>query len=214
VSNLTQKDAPETSIERRHGRVDHRVYVRRRIAVGVAAAVLAILVVLFLAYAWPGFARSDGSPAATVTVTLPAPTATAQPAALPAGATTFVQATPGTVGPWARTSTKPADAGAATEAWVVTYAGPFEGAGTTVTLRAWQYETAAEAADAADALAGKGATPSGSGDVEVGGKKAGRYAVVPGSDGSAQVVWDNGTAVFDASGPADAVRAFYLAFPM
>ncbi|MFC8732364.1 hypothetical protein ACFT5B_07895 [Luteimicrobium sp. NPDC057192] len=214
MNHPSQNDVRPRSIDRRHGRIDRRVYVRRRIAVGVAAGLLAILVVLFLAFAWPGLARSDASPAPTVTVTQPGPSPTAQPAALPAGATAFVQATPGLVGPWARTATRPAGAGSAIEAWVVTYAGPYDGADTKITVGAWQYETAAEAAGAAAARTGKGAEPSASGDVVVRGKKAGTYAVVPGSDGNAQVVWSNGTAVFDASGPADAVRSFYFAFPL
>ena len=195
--------------------MDPAVYRRRRIAVGVAAALVAILVVLFLAYAWPGFARSDDTDAPpTVTVTQPAPTATAEPAALPAGATAFLKAMPGTVGPWARASAKSAGAGAAIEGWSVTYAGPYGGADTTVVVRAGQYDTAAQAADAAAGAVAQAGDATGTGDVVVGGKKAGTYAVVPGSDGNAQVVWSNGTAAFIASGPEDAVRAFYAAFPM
>ncbi|GAA4835715.1 hypothetical protein GCM10023221_10920 [Luteimicrobium xylanilyticum] len=216
MGNPNQHDLRAASIEHRHGKVDPAVYRRRRIVVGVAAALLAILVVLFLAYAWPGFARSDGEAkaGATVTVTQPAPSATAKPAALPDGATPFLKALPGTAGPWARTAAKSAGAGAALEAWTVTYAGPYGGAGTTVTVRATQYDTAAHATDAAADAVAKAGDAAATGDVVVGGKKAGTYAVVPGSDGNAQVVWSNGTATFVASGPEDAVRTFYAAFPM
>ncbi|MGC5167515.1 hypothetical protein [Luteimicrobium sp. DT211] len=215
MANTDQHDLRAASLDRRHGKVDPAVYRRRRIAVGTAAALLAVLVVLFLAYAWPGFARSDddAGAAATVTVTQPAPTATARAAALPSGATAFLKATPGTVGPWARTAAKPAAAGDAIEGWTVTYRGPYGGADTTVVLRTAQFDTAAQAADAAAASARSG-TSSDTGDVVVGGKKAGTYAVVPGSDGNAEVVWSNGTAVLVADGPEDAVRSFYLAFPM
>jgi hypothetical protein len=198
----------------RHVRVDHATFVRRRILAGVGAAVLAIVVVLLLAYAWPGFARSDDSSTAavTATVTVPPPAPTGSPVALPASATPFLEALPATVGPWVRTGAKPAPSGGAgspLESWDVTYAG----AGSELTVRASQYATASAAQDAF-AKATSSAKPSAQGDVLVGGKKAGSYVVVPGSDSQAAVTWSNGTALLTATGPDGVVQQLYGAFGM
>jgi hypothetical protein len=198
----------------RHAHVDRATYRRRRIAAAAGAAALAVLVVVLLAYVWPGFAESsDASPAPVhVTATVAAPSATSSPSALPSGATPFLRALPGTVGPWVRTSAKAAPAGGVaqpTEAWTVDY----RGQGDRITVTASQYTTAA-AATAAFTKATASARSSSRGDVLVGGAKAGTYAVVPGSGGRTTVIWRNGTALLSATGPDAVVRQFYAAYSM
>ena len=50
--------------------------------------------------------------------------------------------------------------------------------------------------------------------MKVGKKVVGRYALVPADGGKTVVVWQNGTAVLQATGPADAMEDFYAAFPL
>lgn len=202
-------DLRAAAIERRHARVDHATFVRRRIAVGVALVVVVVAAVLLVTLVWPGTARHDPTPgpATTVTVTQAPPQPTGSPATLPASATALLRALPGTVGPWVRTSAAAADVDGATEAWDVAYAG----AGARLTVRAAQFPQAADAA-AAFAAASKGGRPGG--DVTVGGKKAGSYAVVPAPDGRTRVVWRNGTVVLTATGPDGVVQQLAGAYPM
>lgn len=197
------------AIENRHARVDHATYVRRRIAVGAGVGVLAVAVVVLVTLVWPGTARHDAAPAAAtvVTVTRPAPTATAKPAALPSGATALLRATPGVAGPWVRASAKPVEVDDATEAWDLGYQGP----GDALRVRVAQYATTGDAQDAYAATAKGG---SAGGDVVAGGKKAGTYAVVPGSDGQVRVVWRNGTVVLTATGPDGPAQQLYAAYSL
>jgi hypothetical protein len=205
-------DLRAAAMDGRHAHVDRATFRRRRLLVGAGVAVLAVVVVLVLAYAWPGFATSDpAAPAAvTVTVTEPAPGPTGQAAPLPSSATPFLKALPATVGPWVRTGAGAADAGDGTEAWTVTYAGD----GARLTVTASQYATAGDAQAAYAAASTAGTAPTEHDDVFVGGKRAGSYAVVPGSGGNATVTWRNGTAVLSANGPEAAVRQLFGAFPM
>lgn len=201
------------AIERRHGKVSHGTFVRRRIAVGVAAAVVVVAVVLVLAFGWPGFARSDAAPAPAVTVTAPAPTPTAAAAQLPADATPLLRATPGEAGAFARTAAAAAPTtgtgAGALEGWTLVYTGA--DAKVTVTLHQW--ETGDEASAAYDAAVEAAGTPQETGTVAVGGKKAGSWASFA-ADGGVTRWWRNGTVVFSATGPQEAVAALYAAFPL
>ena len=202
--------------EHRHSRPASRaVYRRRRLVVLLGAVVVVALAVAFLALVWPGFARPAPEPAPTVTVTADAPTPTLEPVERTA-TTAFAQALPSTVLDLALTSDAATEAwtpAGALEAYELVYAdGPGDDA-TTVTVVAGQWPTDAEAEVAATDLVGD-AEPSSEGSVTVDDATVGRYAVVEGADGAATVTWRNGTAVLQATGPADLVVDVYEAFPL
>ena len=73
-------------------------------------------------------------------------------------------------------------------------------------------ETAADAGEAPDDEAP--AEPEG-GAVEVDGAEVGRFVFMPAEDGATGTVWwTNGTVLLQATGPADAVRDLYAAYPL
>jgi hypothetical protein len=207
--------------DRRHTRpTSAAVYRRRRLVVLVGLLVVVALLLAFLAWVWPGFARSGATagedPAPTVTVTADAPSPTLEPVAR-TGTTTFAQALPDTVLDLVLRSETVSDGwstAGALEAHQLVYAdGEGDGA-TTVTVVAGQWATPAEAEVAMTALVTAAGEPTGSGDVEVGGETAGQYAVIPGADGQATVTWRNGTAVLQATGPSEVVEDVYAAYPL
>lgn len=82
---------------------------------------------------------------------------------------------------------------------------------TTLTLLAGQWATV-EAAEARLGAVVADASAE-SGDVTAGGATVGRYAILGGT-GEATVVWTNGSAVLQLTGPADAVRDAFRGFPL
>lgn len=192
------------------------VYRRRRLVVLLGLLVLVLAVVLAAGLVWPGFWRAEGTPqpVPTVTVTAPAPTPTVKAIERTRDETDFQQALPSAVLRYAlgelEEAEEPKEQGAL-EAWTARYAdgGPDE-----VEVVAGQWATDDEAATAAAAWAKAAGEPEHEGDVKVGSTVVGRYAIVPAKAGTAVVVWQNGTAVLQATGPADLMEDFYAAFPL
>lgn len=88
-----------------------------------------------------------------------------------------------------------------------------DGAAVTVALDAGQFETPEAATAAYTALVA--ATPAtDGGTVEVDGAVVGNWTASTAADGTGVVTWSNGTAVFQATGPAETAADFYLAFPL
>jgi hypothetical protein len=176
------------------------------------------LVVALLAWGWPGFARADAAadPGPTVTVTADPPAPTLEPATR-TGTTAFATALPDTVLDLVLRSDSATDAWTAAralEAYELVYADGEGDDATTVTVVAGQWPTVAEAETAATDLVAAAGEPVDTGDVEVAGEVAGTYAVTPAADGRATVTWRNGTAVLQATGPADVVTDVYEAYPL
>lgn len=148
------------------------------------------------------------------TVTAEAPTPAVEPIER-TPATAFETALPSVVRGWAVASDEAAPellAAGALEGRVLTYTDGAE-APVELTLLAGQWATV-EAADAhLDAVVATLGAVTESGQVPAEGAPLGRFAVVDSGD-TATVVWTNGSAVLQLTGPADAVREAYLAFPL
>ncbi|MFC8799726.1 hypothetical protein ACFT1B_34715 [Streptomyces griseoincarnatus] len=193
------------------------VYRRRRLVVVVGLLVTLLAVVLVAGFAWPGFWRSsetEPQPVPTVTVTAPAPTPTVKAMERAGDETAFQKALPSAVLQFAlgtlSKAEEPKQQGAL-EAWNAEYS---DGGSGEVALVAGQWATSDEAATAAAAWTQAAGEADREGDVKVGKKVVGQYAIVPAKGGKAVVVWQNGTAVMQATGPADAMEDFYAAFPL
>lgn len=178
----------------------------------------------------------DGTtPAQPADVVLPSPTATVAPAARTA-TTPFASALPTTVLQYALATSEDDStwlARNAVEAYAETYT---DGAGTTVTVQAGQWETAEEATtvlgalaaelptaavtDAATADATTSTAAAGGpavleqGDVLVGGAPTGTVTVVDAGDGTGIALWSNGTTVFRVTGPVADIANLYAAYPL
>jgi hypothetical protein len=193
------------------------VYRRRRLVAVVGLLVIVLAVVLVAGFAWPGFWRSsetEPQPVPTVTVTAPAPTPTVKAMERADDETAFQKALPSTVLQFALgsfTEAKEPKEQGALEAWNTEYAdgGPGE-----VELVAGQWATSDDAAAAATAWTQAAGEADGEGDVKVGKKVVGQYAIVPVKGDKVVVVWQNGTAVMQATGPAGTMEDFYAAFPL
>ncbi|WP_425955149.1 hypothetical protein [Xylanimonas sp. McL0601] len=211
----------QRSRSRESARADARpsaaVYRRRRIVVGSAAGVLVLAIALVTAFLWPGFAVPEPLPTPTTTVTAPVPTPTISPAKRSGEQTALTKALPDTVLAFAQQTITnlPAwqDDHQAVESWTVTYADGKGADATTITLQAGQWSDAADASSFYTAQVKAAGTPVKDGAVEVGGKEAGQYALVPGEAG-ASLWWRNGTVVMHAQGAQDDLEAFYSAFPL
>ncbi|MFD2026731.1 hypothetical protein [Promicromonospora aerolata] len=193
------------------------VYRRRRLVAVAGLLVIVLAVVLVGGFVWPGFWRAEAAPqpVPTVTVTAAPPTPTVKAMDRNGDETAFQKALPSTVlqfalGSFAEAKKVKEELGAL-EVWDAEYS---DGGSGEVALRAGQWATSDEAADAAAAWTTAAGEPDREGDVKVGKKVVGQYAVVPAKNGSAVVVWQNGTAVLQATGPADAMEDFYAAFPL
>lgn len=148
------------------------------------------------------------------TVTAEAPTPAVEPIER-TPATAFETALPSVVRGWAVASDEAAPellAAGALEGRTLTYTDGAEDP-VELTLLAGQWATV-EAADAHlnSVVATLGAVTE-SGQVPAEGAPLGRFAVVDSGD-TATVVWTNGSAVLQLTGPTDAVREAYLAFPL
>ena len=185
-------------------------------------ALLALLVVgavvagVLLSRDAPAAAPAASAPPAEV-VTLPYPTPTIAPVAEPTG-TPFLDALPATVLAYALTeqAAEPALlASGALEGHRLVYG---DGGGTTLTLRAGQWQDAAAAEvvlDAAIAAVVPAADPAPEqGTVDAAGALVGRSLLLPRADGTATVWWTNGTALLQLDGPVDAVRDVFTGFPL
>ncbi|MFI6425441.1 hypothetical protein [Promicromonospora sp. NPDC050880] len=192
------------------------VYRRRRLVVVVGLLVVVLAVVFVAGFVWPGFWRAEQTPqpVPTVTVTAPVPTPTVKAMERASDETAFQKALPSSVLQFALGSLgeaeEPKEQGAL-EAWNAEYTDGDQGE---VALVAGQWATSEEAATAAAAWTKAAGEADREGDVKVGKKVVGQYAIVPADGGTAVVVWQNGTAVLQATGPADTMEDFYAAFPL
>lgn len=199
------------------------VYARRRLVVLVALVVLVSGVVAFAAFVWPGFAAGDEvrEPDEVVVTTAP-PTPTIDPVERTA-TTDLAKALPGAVLQFALRSEAEsdvyADAGAI-EGHELSYADSEGEGATVVTVLAGQWGDDDEATAAYDELleaaVAAGGEATSTGEVTVDGEPMGTYAITPVAEaaGTATVTWRNGTAVLQATGPADEIEKFYTAFPL
>ncbi|MBE1878669.1 hypothetical protein [Myceligenerans pegani] len=191
------------------------VYRRRRIVVGVLALLVLVSLLAFSGLVWPGFLHAEEpDPVPTVTVTASPPTPTIKPMQRPGGETAFQEALPSSVLQFALTDmaeTDAADESDATEGWKATYT---DGGDLRVVVTATQWPNADGATTSADALTEAAGKAKESGDVKVGDDVVGRYALTPADGGQRTMTWRNGTAVLQATGPADVIKEFYRAFPL
>lgn len=227
-----------SDIRAKRARTDRgRVPIWLLVAGGVLLVGIAAVVALMMNN------RGGGPAPEAEVVTLPVPTPTVEPVAREDGSA-FYDALPSTVLAFALAESGEAPdllAAGAVEAWSLGYT---DGAATlTVQAGQWATPEAAAAAyeriaaalvaeaeaapetPAADETADPSADPSASADDEqaagpeqgavlVDGAEVGSYTLVPRADGSATVVWSNGTAVLRGDGPLDALRDVYAAFPL
>lgn len=179
------------------------------IAAGVLAVGLATVIALLLGN------RGGGPVPEAEVVTLPVPTPTVSAIARDPG-TPFYDALPSEVLAFALSASADSpemlDAGAL-EGYQLDYT---DGA-QTVTVLAGQWPTAEEASAAAAILVtaasdGAAAEPT-TAPVEVDGTEVGTATTIE-HDGTTTIVWTNGTAVLQASGPSAAVPDLYTAYAM
>lgn len=192
------------------------VYRRRRIAVGALLVVVLLAVLGFTGLVWPGFLHArQPEPVPTVTVTAAAPKPTIKAMKRSDGETAFQEALPSAVLQYALIELEKTDAAeelGATEGWLATYG---DGGSATIRVEAAQWATADESKPAAEALSEEAGDAERTGEVRVGKDVVGRYTLTaPDDDGRRTLTWRNGTAVFRATGPADAIVTFYQAFPL
>ena len=180
----------------------------------IAAAIGAVVIIGGVAAALSGVFDASApvpTPAAS-TVTLASPTPTVSPVTRqPVSA--FADALPSTVLDLALTAIAPQPtlvAANAVEGYRLDYS---DGGSVAVALDAGQWETPAEAVAAYTPLAA--ATPATeTGSVDVGGASVGSWTFSEAADGTGTMTWTNGTALFQATGPAQTVKSFYQAFPL
>ncbi|GAA1849218.1 hypothetical protein [Myceligenerans crystallogenes] len=191
------------------------MYRRRRIAVAALAVVVLLLVLGFAGLVWPGFLHArEPEPVPTVTVTAPAPKPTIKAMKRSDDETAFQEALPSAVLQFALTEMGGTEAAAdhgATEGWLATYS---DGGSKKIKVEAAQWASSDESRPAAEALAKDAGEAERTGDVKVGKDVVGGYTLTAAADGRRTITWRNGTAVFRATGPADAIVAFYQAFPL
>lgn len=202
------------------------VYRRRRVVAGLLlAAVVGVLLVL-LAFVWPGFARGDDpappvtEPTSVVTVTEAPATPTIEPVERTTD-TTFSRVLPDEVLQYALVSEQETDAldGASSgadpiEAYELVYADGEGADARTVRLLAGQWASAEEARAAAEALVAAAGAPTSTGDVLVDDETVGTYTITPGESGLTTITWYNSTAVLQATGPSGDIDNIYNVFPI
>ncbi|ACZ20649.1 hypothetical protein Sked_06890 [Sanguibacter keddieii DSM 10542] len=193
--------------------------------IGVPVVLVAAVVLFFVLRP----ADADPAASATVTTTLPVPTATSEPLDR-ADATALVQALPGTVRQFVLTTVEPTDSlEGAVEGWTAAYEGEAvdsqwgtasgtstgsadtTAAGFTVTVGQWA--DADRATEAAAGLSADLGEPTSTEDVTVGDDVTGSLSFY-GEDGASEgtAVWTNGTVVLRAVGPASEVVNFATGF--
>ena len=180
----------------------------------IAAVVGGVVVVGVAAAALSGaFDAAEPVPTPVAsTITLSSPTPTVAPIARqPISA--FEDALPSTVLDLSLTAIAPQPtlvAANALEGYRLDYS---DGGSVAVALDAGQWETPEEAAAASAPLAAA-APVTETGSVDVGGAPVGIWTFSEAADGTGTMTWTNGTALFHATGPAQTVRSFYVAFPL
>ena len=189
----------------------------------VVGAALVVLLALLSAFVWPGWALNrgtdNGDPSASPTTTSPeATTPTIDAKALPDDASELLKAMPDSVLNFARVEAAPSANWTATsplEEYTLSYQTGDDD--NTVTLIVAQWTTADGAKKQYDVIAGslKG-TELASGSVKVSGNSTGSYVVKSDADDDSKAValWQNDTAVFQATGTKDSVQRFYQKFPL
>lgn len=180
------------------------------IAAGVLAVGVAAVVALLLGN------RGGGPVPEAEVVTLPVPTPTVSAMERESG-TPFYDALPSDVLAFALSASADSPemlAAGALEGYRMDYTDGTQ----QVVLLAGQWPTAEEADAAYTAMLAsvvpEGSTPDDTGAVEVDGTQVGSYSMITSEDGTSTVLWSNGTAVMELTGPADAVPDLYTAFPL
>lgn len=192
------------------------------IAVVVAAVVVIVLAVLS-AFVWPGWAvRETTTTSQTQSQSGQSQKRPEKPSidavALPEDATELLKAMPDTVLNFARTAAESSTAWSTSsplEEYTLTYS--TGQSAEDVTLMVGQWSTADAAKTQYDALSGAlTGDELGAGDVKVSGETTGTYVakVDANDDAKAVAVWQNDTAVFQATGAKDSIVDFYMAFPL
>lgn len=189
------------------------------IAVLIAAA-LVIILALISAFVWPGWALNGQTQPATqeTTTSTESSTPTISATPLPEDATELLKSMPDSVLNFARTAASPSatwGSSSPLEEYIMTYSTGEDALN--ITLIAAQWSAADNAKTQYDALVGglSGQELS-SGNVKVNGSTVGSYTVKTDAsdDTKAVAVWQNDTAVFQASGLKESVLRFYEKFPM
>ena len=203
--------APSVEKAQEEHRLSHR---NRAIAIAVIFAIIGVS--LIAAFIWPGWARhsaDNGSHVATGTQAV----VSVDPVVLPQDATDLEKILPDSVESYARGEVKSITAWESsepTEEYQVVYTNGDHKADITVTFGQWTSADYANAQYTSLVSALKGDKKA-SGKVNVNGKETGAYELhtVEGNTEQSVVVWQNGTTVFHAQGPANAVNNFYAKFP-
>lgn len=220
------EDEPRSDEESRRARRSEQRRGRTLwFVIGVPVVLVAAVVLFFVLRP----ADSDPAATATVTTTLPVPTASSEPLDR-ADATALVQALPGTVRQFVLATVEPTDAlEGAVEGWTVVYEGEAlssdgssasavstgsadaTDSGFTVTVGQWA--DAERATEAAAGLSADLGEPTSTEDVTVGDEVTGTLSFY-GADGASEgtAVWTNGTVVLRAVGPASEVVNFATGF--
>ena len=196
----------------------------RRLIIVVVIAAVVVLLALASAFVWPGWAlnkqaddagnTSAQTPDASPEATEP----TVSPKNLPDDATELLKAMPDSVLNFARVEAAPSaswTANAPLEEYTLSYQTGDDK--DTITLIVAQWTTADGAKKQFDEIANslKGEELA-SGNVKVSGDTTGSYLVRQDEQDENKAIglWQNGTAVFEATGSKDSVQRFYQAFPL
>ena len=196
----------------------------RRLIIVVIVAAVVVLIALASAFVWPGWAinkqavDSDNSSAQAPDASPEATEPTISSKDLPSDATELLKAMPDSVLNFARVEAAPSASWAANsplEEYTLSYQTGDDK--DTVTLIVGQWTTADGARKQFDETSNslKGQELA-SGNVKVSGDTTGSYIVRQDDkdENKAIGVWQNGTAVFEATGSKDSVQRFYEAFPL
>ena len=223
-----EAEPPSDEESRRARRAEGRRSRALWVVIGVPVVLVAAVVLFFVLR--PG---DDRTASATVTTTLPVPTATSEPLDRE-GATALVQALPGTVRQFVLATVEPTDTlDGALEAYVAGYAGDAldaqgspaasatspsatgttETAASGFTVTVGQWKDAAAATEAAAVLTADLGEPTSTEDVTVGDEVTGSLSFFL-ADGEPEgtAVWTNGTVVLRAEGPASEIVNFATGF--
>lgn len=185
----------------------------------VLASAGCIVILAFLsAFVWPGWALNHSSTQhSNRAVALPK-TPSIPAKKLPTSATALLKAMPDSVLDFARVDASASatwTSAAPLEEYTVKYSTGESGADVSVIVAQWptkdaankQYEVLASGLKGDDLASGK---------IQVSGKSTGSYIVRTSEEdkNQATVIWQNDTAVFQASGSKQSVERFYRSFPM
>lgn len=192
----------------------------RAVAITIVVIAVAVVLALFSAFVWPGWATLPSKDGKSSAQTAPAPAAkpSIDAAALPDDATELVKALPASVLTYARMDVTKAQDWADSkpvEEYTVTYS--TGDATKDVALHFAQWEDAdgatAEYKTLTDTMSGKELL---AGNVKVSGKTTGTYKIAAdaSNDANAVGVWRNDTVVFQATGGADAVQTIVKNFTL